>query len=125
MPDPAVMQAAVHAYVAAFERSDPAAVVALFAPDATVEDPIGSPPHQGREAIERFYTASMQTGAKLQLDGPIRLAGAHAAFAFSVHLHWDGSDKRVDVIDIFTFNEAGQVIAMKAYFGPANFHGFA
>jgi len=120
-----VMEAAVHAYVDAFDRKDPAAVAALFAPDATVEDPIGSPPHVGHDAILAFYTASMQTGAKLQLDGPVRLTADYAAFAFSVHLHWEGSDKRVDVIDIFKFNDAGQVTEMKAYFGPTNFHGFS
>lgn len=125
MPDTASMEATVHAYVAAFDRSDPDAVAALFAVDATVEDPIGSPPHVGREAILAFYTASMQTGAKLKLDGPVRIAGDYAAFAFSVLLHWDGTDKRVDVIDTFRFNEAGEVIEMRAYFGPANMHGFA
>ena len=125
MPDPAVMEAAVHEYVAAFDAKSPERVAALFAADASVEDPIGTPPHVGHDAILAFYTASMQTGARLQLDGPVRLAGNFAAFAFSVHLHWDGSDKRVDVIDTFEFDEASKVIAMKAYFGPTNFHGFA
>ncbi|KUR81041.1 steroid Delta-isomerase [Novosphingobium sp. Fuku2-ISO-50] len=124
MPDPKVMEAAVHAYVEAFAKSDAAGVAALFAPDATVEDPIGSPPHVGHDAILGFYTASMQTGAKLRLEGPVRIAGDYAAFAFSVLLHWDGSDKRVDVIDTFKFNEAGKVTEMRAYFGPTNMHGF-
>ncbi|WP_428334470.1 nuclear transport factor 2 family protein [Novosphingobium sp.] len=125
MPEAAVMEAAVHAYVAAFAEKDPAAVAALFAPDGRVEDPIGSPPHVGHEAIQAFYAASMQTGAKLQLEGPIRIAGNYAAFAFSVLLHWDGSDKHVDVIDTFLFDEAGKVTQMQAYFGPTNMHGFA
>ncbi|NKY49550.1 nuclear transport factor 2 family protein [Nocardia vermiculata] len=34
---------------------DRAAWVDLFAPDARVEDPVGSTPHTGRAAIERFY----------------------------------------------------------------------
>jgi steroid delta-isomerase len=124
MPDPAAMEAAAHEYVAAFAASSPERVAAIFAPDATVEDPIGTAPHVGHDAILAFYTASMQTGARLELTGPVRLAGDYAAFAFSVHLHWDGSDKRVDVIDTFRFNENGKVTEMKAYFGPSNFHGF-
>ena len=79
----------------------------------------------GHEAILGFYTASMQTGAKLRLEGPVRVAGDHAAFAFTVHLNLGGKDMRVDVIDTFRFNEANQVIEMKAYFGPTNMHGFA
>jgi len=124
MPEPKHMEAAVHAYVDAFANRDPAAVAALFAPGAMVEDPIGSPPHIGHDAILGFYTASMQTGAKLKLEGPVRIAGNYAAFAFSVLMHWDGSDKHVDVIDTFKFDDACKVTEMRAYFGPTNMHGF-
>lgn len=124
-PDPAAMEAAVHEYVAAFDAGSPERVAALFAADAVVEDPIGSPPHVGIEAILGFYTASMQTGAKLKLDGPVRIAGDYAAFAFSVLLNLGGQDLRIDVIDTFQFDAAGKVIKMQAYFGPTNMHGFA
>lgn len=124
MPDPETMQAAVHAYVAAFDKGDPDAVAAIFAPDASVEDPVGTPAHQGLEAIRAFYAESMKTGAKLKLEGPVRIAGDHAAFAFSVDLQVGGSDKKIDVIDTFKFNEDNRVVEMRAYFGPLNMHGF-
>jgi steroid delta-isomerase len=123
MPTPAQMEAAVHAYVAAFEAGDPEAAVAIFAADAVVEDPIGSEPKRGRDAIRAFYTASMATGAKLVLMGPVRVAAAHAAFAMQVRLHWDGRDMAIDVIDTFAFDDDGKVREMKAYFGPGNMHG--
>ena len=113
----------VESYIDAFANQNPEGVVALFAEDATVEDPIGSPAHIGLEAIRTFYTASMATGAKLKLEGPVRTASDYAAFAFSVTLNYDG-EKRVDVIDTFRFNADGKVIEMRAYFGPANMHGF-
>ena len=119
------MEAAVHAYVAAFETGDPDAVAALFAEDGTVEDPIGSPPHVGRAAIRAFYAASMQTGAKLRLDGPVRIGGPYAAFAFSVLLRFEGKDQRIDVIDTFRFDDSSEVTEMRAFWGPANMHGFA
>ena len=125
MPCPERMEAAVHAYVDAFARSDADAVALLFAEDATVEDPVGSPPHVGRDAIRAFYGASMGTGAKLELHGPVRIAGPYAAFAFSVLLHFQGKDQRVDVIDTFRFDEDDKIVEMKAYFGPTNMHGFA
>jgi steroid delta-isomerase len=124
MPDLEKMEAAVHAYVAAFDASDPDGVAALYAQDASVEDPIGTPVHNGREAIRAFYAESMKTGAKLKLEGPVRLAGDYAVFAFSVRLHFDGSDKHIDVIDTFKFNEDNQVAEMRAYWGPSNMHGF-
>lgn len=123
MPSHEHMVSVVERYVEAFANGDPEAVVALFAEDATVEDPIGSPAHRGHDAIRAFYTASMATGAKLKLEGPVRTAADHAAFAFSVTLNY-GGEKRVDVIDTFRFGADGKVVEMRAYFGPANMHGF-
>lgn len=124
MPTPEQMTAAVHAYVEAFDKNDPEMAVALFAPDATIEDPIGTPLKVGTHAIREFYYGSAATGAKLVLEGPVRVGGDYAAFAFSVKLHLNGQDLQVDVIDTFKFNDAGMVIEMKAYFGPANMKGF-
>ena len=51
MPTPEQMTAAVQAYVDAFEKGDPDAVAALFAEQCTVEDPVGTPVHNGLEAV--------------------------------------------------------------------------
>jgi steroid delta-isomerase len=123
MPSPEQMEAAVHAYVEAFTKGDPAMAAAIFADDAVIEDPIGSEPKVGRAAILAFYTQSMATGATLHLQGPVRVASGHAAFAMQVRLHWDGKDMAIDVIDTFAFDEAGKVKEMRAYFGPGNMHG--
>lgn len=124
MPNPEKMIAAVEGYVAAFDASDPDAVAALFAETAEVEDPVGSPRHSGRAAIRAFYAESMKTGAKLTLEGPVRVAGDHAVFPFSVHLHYEGSDKRIDVIDTFRFDDDDLIVEMRAFWGPGNMHGF-
>ncbi len=124
MATPEQMTAAVHAYVEAFDKGDPEVAVALFAEDAIIEDPIGTPLKIGHDAIREFYTGSMAAGAKLVLEGPIRIGGECAAFPFSARLKMNGNDMRVDVIDIFKFNAAGKVVEMKAYFGPGNMHGF-
>lgn len=115
------MSAAVHAYVAAFESGDPEAAVALFAANAIVEDPVGTPAKQGLDAIRAFYVASMQTGAKLHLEGPIRVGPDYAAFAFQVRLSWEGNTTTIDVIDVFRFDQEGRIVKMEAYFGPGNF----
>lgn len=124
MPDPKQMEAAVHAYVAAFAAGSADAVADIYAENATVEDPIGSPIHTGREAVRAFYAESMKTGAKLTLEGPVRIAGDYAVFPFSVHLDYEGGPKRIDVIDTFRFDEANKVVEMRAFWGPANMHGF-
>ncbi|MBB4613918.1 steroid Delta-isomerase [Novosphingobium taihuense] len=125
MTDAKTMEAAVHEYVAAFDAGSPERVAALFSDDASVEDPVGTEPKVGQAAILEFYIASMQTGAKLRLEGPIRVCGPYAAFAFSVLLNLGGKDMHVDVIDTFKFNDDGKVVEMRAYFGPTNMHGFS
>lgn len=117
MPSEHVMKAAMQAYIDTFNRGDPQAVAALFAPEATLEDPVGSPLKRGREAIAAFYTHSIGTGAKLALDAPIR--GSHgdaAAMAFTARI----GPLSVRVIDVMTFDEAGKFTSMRAYFGPAD-----
>lgn len=120
MPTPEQMEAAVHTYVEAFAKGDPAMAAGIFADDAVIEDPIGTAPKVGKAAILEFYVQSMATGATLHLQGPVRVATAHAAFAMQVRLHWNGQDMAIDVIDTFAFDEAGKVKEMKAYFGPGN-----
>lgn len=120
MASPEQITAAVLAYVSAFDQGDPDAAAALFAEDAVVEDPIGSPPHVGQAAIRAFYAASIQTGAKLTLTGPLRIAPPHLAFAMQVRLNWQGRDMAIDVIDTMEFNADGKVSRMQAYFGPSN-----
>lgn len=120
MPTTQQMEAAVHAYVAAFEKGNAEAAVALFAADARVEDPVGTPPKIGEAAIREFYTASMATGAKLILDGPVRVAADHAAFAFHVALNFNDQDMEIHVIDTFAFDADGKITEMRAFFGPGN-----
>ena len=120
MPTPEQIEAAVHAYVEAFAKGDPELAVAIFAEDATIEDPVGSPLKRGHDEIRAFYQASMATGARLVLDGPIRVAEGHAAFAFHVPLHFDGKDMEIHVIDTFAFDAVGKVREMRAFFGPGN-----
>jgi steroid Delta-isomerase len=124
MIDAAHMVATIEAYVAAFEQGSADAVAALYAENATVEDPIGSPIHHGREAVRAFYAESMKTGAKLKLEGPVRVVGDYAVFPFSVNLFYEGSHKRIDVIDTFKFDDQGKVVEMRAFWGPTNMHGF-
>jgi steroid delta-isomerase len=116
MADEKVMKAAMQAYIDNYNRMDLAAVVALYAEDATVEDPVGTPLKKGKKEIHAFYEMAMKSGAKLSLAAPIR--GSHgnsAAMAFDVNLNMPQGRAVIRVIDVMTFNEAGQFTSMKAY----------
>ena len=113
-------RAAMQAYIDTMNAGDLAGVVKLYAPDATVEDPVGSGKIlRGHAEIEAFYTTSMQAEPKLHLNVPIRTShGDSAAMAFEVKLNWGGKAVNIRVIDVMTFNAAGQFTSMKAYWGP-------
>ena len=112
-------RAAMQAYIDRMNAGDLAGVVALYAADATIEDPVGSGKVvSGKAAIEEFYKGSMQTQAQLKLSAPIRTSHSDsAAMAFEVTLNWGGL-MTISVIDIMTFNAQGQFTTMRAYWGP-------
>ena len=109
--------AVVEAYVAAFAAGDPVAAAALFAPEATIEDPVGSPVVTG-EAVAALFRGAMARGLKLELTGPVRTAGDSAAFPFRIHYPAGAERRTVEVIDTFRFDDHGRVIEMRAFWGP-------
>ncbi|WP_157529826.1 nuclear transport factor 2 family protein [Microtetraspora niveoalba] len=110
---------ALQEYVTAWNAGDAAAIVALFADDAIVADPYGTPPREGREAIRAFYEDGVKTGARLTLDAPIRGShGDRAAMAFTVELTTEAGPMRIRVIDVMTFDEHGKIARMEALWGP-------
>lgn len=114
------MVAAVQAYIDSYNAGDLDGIVNVFAADATVEDPVGTPVKRGHDELRAFFSVGVEAGARLILDGPVRCADRFAAFPFHVELTWDGAVTRIDVIDVFEFDAGGKVTAMKAYFGPGN-----
>lgn len=112
---------AVHAYIDGFSKGDANAIAALYADDATVEDPVGTPVKEGIDAIREFYTGAMTSGAQLELRGTPRCAGDYVAFPFAVRMKMNGEDAQIEIIDTFRFNDEGKVIEMRAFWGPENF----
>jgi steroid delta-isomerase len=115
------MKQALQAYIDRYNADDLEGVVGLYAEDATVEDPVGSPVKAGKAAIRDFYKYAMTTGARLTLAAPIR--GSHgkaAAMAFDVKLDYQGASMVIRVIDVMTFDEQGKFTSMKAYWGPSD-----
>lgn len=107
-------------YVAALNGGDLDAIVALYADDAVVEDPVGSEPKRGLDAIRAFYAESVKMELQVQLQGPVRAVADEAAFAFTVSFVYGGQRTEIAPIDHFRFNEAGKVTHMRALFGPMN-----
>ena len=80
------MKGAMQAYIDCFNRKDPEAIAALYADDATVEDPVGSPLKKGKAEVAAFYKMAVATGAKLKLAAPIRASHGNSAAMASIWL---------------------------------------
>ncbi|WP_068825918.1 steroid Delta-isomerase [Pseudomonas sp. BMS12] len=114
-------RAAMQRYVERVDAGDIDGILALYADDAIVEDPVGTPALVGRTAIERFYREGLgRSNARARLTGPVRVAGNSAAMPFRVELEWDGKPCAIEVIDVMEFAEDGRFQSMKAYWGPDN-----
>lgn len=116
------MTAVVHRYVEALNASDLEGIVALYADDATVEDPVGSSVQNGIEAIRAFYANSLKLSLQVELTGEVRAVANEAAFAFTVSFEYQGRKTLIAPIDHFRFNDAGKLVSMRAFFGQQNIH---
>jgi steroid delta-isomerase len=117
MSDALDVEALVNRYLSTVAAGSAANVAALYAEDATLEDPVGcGEVHIGRQAIEGFYKAV--EGAEVQAELlTFRSGGQEAAFVFALTV---AGAMRIEVIEVMTFNGDGQVTSMKAYWGPEN-----
>ena len=107
---------AVRSYVERAEHGSADDLAALYADDATIEDPVGGEVHRGNDAVRRFFHA-VKHGRQFEVELiSLNVAGGEAAFHFRVST--DG--RRMDVIDVMTFDDNAKITSMRAYWGPPN-----
>jgi len=111
------IRATVHAYLDAVAAGVAADIAALYADDATLEDPVGSEPRVGRTAIAEFYKAVEATDNSTELL-TLRISGSTAAFHFRVVTEAGGQTYEVEPIDVMTFDEDGRITSMRAVWAP-------
>jgi steroid delta-isomerase len=118
MPSPEEIRAVVRRYATLLCDSDANALAELFAGECSVEDPVGSAPIRGKEAVRAFYAAA-SPHVRVQIVGPICVAPAQCAVPLLGVISANDRKSYVDVIDAFTFDEAGKITSMRAFWTPA------
>lgn len=108
----------LQAYVDTVSGDDVEKILDLFADDAVVEDPVGSAPHVGKDALRAFYQATIDSVASMSLEGSVRVRERWGAAAMTARPK--GVDLTVETLDVMEFNEQGQVTKMTAYWGDTN-----
>ena len=115
--DPEHAQRVVDAYLAAISAGDVDAVMALYAPEATVEDPVGSDVVVGAPDVRVFYERACAIPMKASASGAARISGPEVAFPFVLDVA-EGA-MTIEVIDAFRFDAAGRIVSMRAWWGPS------
>ena len=118
MPSLEQNTATVNRYLELLAKANAEDIAALYADDATVEDPVGSDVHIGRRAITGFYSNVPGTGNETEVF-TLRALGSEAAFYWRLTVNLgDGGKMSIDIISVMTFDDEGKIASMKAYWGP-------
>lgn len=116
MADADAIRNTVHAYCERF-TDDREGWLSLFSDDATVEDPIGSDVHVGKEAIGAFWDMSTGLADRVTLtpSAYVKVAGNEAAFAMDARMEMGDTVNGMGIIDVMTFDDDAKITSQRAY----------
>ena len=106
----------LHAYARAWAEDDRDGFLRLFAEDATLEDPVGSPPVEGKQGLADFWDRVHSLGMRYEVEVVRTVCcGEEGVLVFNVTSHAPGVAMKVELVDLFAFNGAGEIQSMRAY----------
>lgn len=111
--------ATVNSYLDLVSRGSAAEIAALYAEDATLEDPVGSDVLVGREAIRDFYAAIEDLTITTALH-TIRTCAGEAAFHFRVETDTGAGIAVMEPLEVMTFSDDGLITSMRAWWSDAD-----
>lgn len=111
-----VAEPVLQEYMRSWAADDRAAWLALFADDASLEDPVGAPLTEGKEAIAAFWDRIHQGQMQMRCDlDRIVVCGDEALMIFTVVSSAGDVSMRVRIADLFTFDSQGKIATMRAF----------
>jgi steroid delta-isomerase len=117
MPTPDEMRSVVDKYIDLVANGTAEQITELYADDATVEDPVGTDPHVGRDGVLEFYKVIEPFKRTTELRS-FKAAGNVAVFEFHIVTHFDAMTIELSPVDIMEFDDSGKVARMRALWGP-------
>ena len=116
MVEQTAIEATLTRYAQAWERRNRDEWLGSFSPDASQEDPIGTPPNNGHRQIGEFWDEAMAMYSHIEIrPRQIYVCGGEAAMSWQIV--GDDSDGWVtfEGIDVFTFAPDGLIASVRAY----------
>ncbi|MEI6701286.1 MAG: nuclear transport factor 2 family protein [Actinomycetota bacterium] len=121
MTPPLDLEALVHRYASVTSSMDVDAYVALFSEDCIREDPIGTPANHGREEVRASWQAVTSGVTSISFTpSDIHVVANCAAYHFEVVTDLGEMKVTVNGIELFEFNESGEIQSMKAYWADTD-----
>ena len=117
MAEPAQIRATIDRYIEAFNAGDRAGWLACFAEDAVSEDPVGSDPITGHEAIGAFWDGVHTSfeGVKVTpVLGPI-VCGNEVVLGMHAGGSMGGNEVVLDIVDVFHLNDDAKITSLRAF----------
>lgn len=114
------IEAAVAAYIDLLTSGTAEQIADLYAPDATVEDPIGADISNTRDKLVEFYSIITGMDEHVATLNWKKIAGDTAVFEFT--LVTGTADMRFEItpIDIMVFDADGKISSMRAVWEPSD-----
>lgn len=118
--DDAAIRSRVEQYLDLVATGTADQVLAMFAPDATVEDPVGSEVKRGRDEIHAFY-ASFEAMTKRTELVLLRTCAGEAAFHFQIATEVSADlTATMAPVEVMTFDDEGLITSMRAWWGESD-----
>jgi steroid delta-isomerase len=89
-------------------------ITALYAPDASVEDPVGSGARNGHAEIRELYSRVEKQTRTVELLS-VHINGNEAAFLARLTIVVGDVHTTIDGIDVMTFDEQARITSMRAF----------
>lgn len=114
---PEQIEAAVEEYFDSVSAFDVQRYVNNFAPDGVLEDPVGTPPVQGTQAITAFITSIIAPFSEIKHKiQDINVCGNEAAVNWKINLKTTTGKKIViDGMGVFKFNQSGKLVSVREF----------
>jgi steroid delta-isomerase len=117
------IEAAVDEYFASIGSLNVQRFVNNFAPDGVLEDPVGTPPVQGTQAIGVYFGAIIAPFSEIKPTvQEVIVCGQEAAVNWKLRLKTaDGKKIVIDGMGVFKFNQNGKLQSVREFWDLAAF----
>ena len=118
MADQDALRQIIATYMDVFTAEDREGWLDLFAEDAWIEDPVGTPRRNGRKEIGEFWDETHTVPDKVALVplGITTIIGDEGIFTMQAQATLGDTVYGIDIIDLMTFDDAGKITTMRAFF---------